>query len=105
MVLIVNPSTTQSFLAFPFPRIVLLPMPSYSRENEASTPPYRICLGENIQLAIASIIGVPLDLGADRRGVDMTDTRFERAKFDDFLIEVRPYIEILGDLYRKSRRP
>lgn len=34
-----------------------------------------------------------------------TDTRFERAKFDDFLIEVRPYIEILGDLYRKSRRP
>ena len=34
-----------------------------------------------------------------------TETRFERAKFDDFLIEVRPYIEILGDLYRKTRKP
>ena len=30
---------------------------------------------------------------------------FEKARFDDFLIEVRPYIEILGDLYRKTRRP
>ncbi len=34
-----------------------------------------------------------------------SETRFERAKFDDFLIEVRPYIEILGDLYRKTRKP
>jgi hypothetical protein len=34
-----------------------------------------------------------------------TATRFERARFDDFLVEVRPYIEVLGDLYRKSRRP
>jgi vacuolar-type H+-ATPase subunit I/STV1 len=34
-----------------------------------------------------------------------TDTRFERARFDDFLIDVKPYIEILGNLYRKSRRP
>ncbi len=33
-----------------------------------------------------------------------TESRFERARFDDFLIEVRPYIEILGDLYRKSRK-
>lgn len=33
-----------------------------------------------------------------------SETRFERAKFDDFLIEVRPYIEILGTLYRKSRK-
>ncbi len=30
---------------------------------------------------------------------------FERAKFDDFLIEVQPYINLLGDLYRKSRKP
>jgi hypothetical protein len=33
-----------------------------------------------------------------------SETRFERAKFDDFLIEVRPYIEILGDLYRETRK-
>lgn len=29
---------------------------------------------------------------------------YEKAKFDDFLIEVKPYIEILGDLYRKIRK-
>ncbi|MDA4111715.1 MAG: hypothetical protein OK439_04200 [Thaumarchaeota archaeon] len=33
-----------------------------------------------------------------------SETKFERAKFDDFLIEVRPYIEILGDLYRKDKK-
>ncbi len=33
-----------------------------------------------------------------------TDTRFERARFDDFLVDVKPYIEILGNLYRKSRK-
>jgi vacuolar-type H+-ATPase subunit I/STV1 len=31
-----------------------------------------------------------------------SDTKFERARFDDFLIDVRPYIEIIGDLYRKN---
>lgn len=34
-----------------------------------------------------------------------TDTRFERAKFDDFLVDVKPFIEILGNLYRRSRKP
>jgi len=29
---------------------------------------------------------------------------FERAKFDDFLVEVKPYINLLGDLYRQTRR-
>jgi hypothetical protein len=33
-----------------------------------------------------------------------TDSRFERARFDDFLVEVRPFIEVLGDLYRKTKR-
>lgn len=33
-----------------------------------------------------------------------SETRFERAKFDDFLIDVRPFIEIIGDLYRKTRK-
>jgi hypothetical protein len=33
------------------------------------------------------------------------EIEFERAKFDDFLIEVKPYINLLGDLYRESRRP
>ncbi len=32
------------------------------------------------------------------------NSQFERARFDDFLIEVKPYIEILGDLYRKTRK-
>ena len=31
-------------------------------------------------------------------------TSFERGKFDDFLVEVKPYINLLGDLYRKSRK-
>jgi len=29
---------------------------------------------------------------------------FERAKFEDFLVEVKPYINLLGDLYRQSRK-
>ena len=33
------------------------------------------------------------------------DTRFERARFDDFLVDVKPYIEVLGNLYRKTRKP
>ena len=28
---------------------------------------------------------------------------FEKAKFDNFLVEVRPYIEMLGELYRRTR--
>jgi hypothetical protein len=32
-------------------------------------------------------------------------TKFEKARFDDFLIDVKPYIDMLGNLYRKSRRP
>jgi disulfide oxidoreductase YuzD len=28
----------------------------------------------------------------------------EKARFDDFLLEVKPYIDLLGDLYRKSRK-
>jgi hypothetical protein len=31
-------------------------------------------------------------------------TAFERGKFTDFLVEVKPYINLLGDLYRKSRK-
>jgi hypothetical protein len=29
---------------------------------------------------------------------------FERGKFDDFLSEVKPYVNLLGDLYRQSRK-
>jgi hypothetical protein len=32
------------------------------------------------------------------------DIEFERAGFEDFLVEVKPYINLLGDLYRESRR-
>lgn len=28
---------------------------------------------------------------------------YEKARFDDFLIEVKPYIELLGDLYRAHK--
>lgn len=33
-----------------------------------------------------------------------SESRFERAKFDDFLLEVRPYIDMLGDLYQETRK-
>ena len=29
---------------------------------------------------------------------------FERGKFDDFLVEVKPYINLLGDLYHQTRK-
>jgi len=32
------------------------------------------------------------------------DATFERGKFDDFLIEVKPFINLLGDLYRQTRK-
>ncbi len=31
-------------------------------------------------------------------------TDFERGKFDDFLVEVKPYINLLGDLYHQTRK-
>lgn len=30
---------------------------------------------------------------------------FERGRFDDFLLEAKPYINLLGDLYRQTRKP
>ena len=35
---------------------------------------------------------------------DRRSSSFERGKFDDFLIEVKPFINPLGDLYRQSRK-
>ncbi len=29
---------------------------------------------------------------------------FERGKFDDFLVEVKPYIDLLGNMYRQTRK-
>ena len=29
---------------------------------------------------------------------------FERGKFSDFLVEVKPYVNLLGDLYRQTRK-
>jgi hypothetical protein len=29
---------------------------------------------------------------------------YERGKFDDFLVEVKPYINLLGELYRQTRK-
>ena len=31
-------------------------------------------------------------------------TTFERGKFDDFLVEVKPFINLLGDLYHQTRK-
>jgi len=31
-------------------------------------------------------------------------SKFERGKFDDFLVEVKPYVNLLGDLYRQTRK-
>lgn len=31
-------------------------------------------------------------------------TKFEKGKFDDFLLEVKPYVNLLGDLYRQTRK-
>jgi hypothetical protein len=31
-------------------------------------------------------------------------TAFERGKFDDFLVEVKPFINLLGDLYHQTRK-
>jgi hypothetical protein len=35
---------------------------------------------------------------------DKHPAAFERGKFDDFLVEVKPYINLLGDLYRQTRK-
>jgi hypothetical protein len=35
---------------------------------------------------------------------DKHTTTFERGKFDDFLVEVKPFINLLGDLYHQTRR-
>ncbi len=45
------------------------------------------------------VLGAKIVVDGDKR----TST-FERAKFDDFLVEVKPYINLLGDLYRQSRK-
>jgi hypothetical protein len=37
------------------------------------------------------------------RGNKHTST-FEKGRFDDFLVEVKPYVNLLGDLYRQTRK-
>jgi hypothetical protein len=32
------------------------------------------------------------------------EATFERGKFDDFLVDVKPYVNLLGDLYRQTRK-
>ena len=45
-----------------------------------------------------SIIGVPMDLGADRRGVDMGPSALRYADLNEHLIELGHEVEDLGDL-------
>ncbi|HUI85935.1 MAG TPA: hypothetical protein VLY21_02120 [Nitrososphaerales archaeon] len=45
------------------------------------------------------VLAAKMDVVGQKR-----NTTFERAKFDDFLVEVKPYINLLGDLYRQSRK-
>ncbi|MDG6985886.1 MAG: hypothetical protein JRM73_03975 [Nitrososphaerota archaeon] len=35
---------------------------------------------------------------------DKPKATFERGKFSDFLVEVKPYVNLLGDLYRQTRK-
>ena len=45
-----------------------------------------------------SILGVPMDLGADRRGVDMGPSALRYADLNEHLVELGHEIEDLGDL-------
>src|SRR5215471_6739009 len=49
-------------------------------------------------MAKVSIIGVPMDLGADRRGVDMGPSALRYADLDERLEELGYEIEDLGDM-------
>jgi hypothetical protein len=48
--------------------------------------------------------GVVLFSRLIKEGEGHQEIEFERAAFDDFLLEVRPYVELLGELYRKSKK-
>lgn len=45
------------------------------------------------------VLAAKLEVSGQKR-----NSSFERAKFDDFLVEVKPYINLLGDLYRQNRK-
>ena len=45
-----------------------------------------------------SIIGVPMDLGADRRGVDMGPSALRYADLNEHLTKLGHEVEDLGDL-------
>jgi hypothetical protein len=45
------------------------------------------------------VLAAKLEVSGQKR-----NSIFERAKFDDFLVEVKPYINLLGDLYRQTRK-
>jgi arginase len=49
-------------------------------------------------MAKISIIGVPMDLGADRRGVDMGPSALRYADLNEHLVELGHDVEDLGDL-------
>jgi arginase len=50
------------------------------------------------QMSRISIIGVPMDLGADRRGVDMGPSALRYADLNEHLVELGHEIQDLGDL-------
>jgi len=45
------------------------------------------------------VLAAKLEVAGQKR-----NSSFERARFDDFLVEVKPYINLLGDLYRQNRK-
>ena len=45
-----------------------------------------------------SIIGVPMDLGADRRGVDMGPSALRYSNLNEHLIELEYDVQDLGDI-------
>lgn len=45
------------------------------------------------------VLGAKIVIDGGKQGVS-----FERGRFDDFLVEVKPYVNLLGDLYRQTRK-
>src|SRR5688572_12326932 len=58
------------------------------------------CIDSNLEgiMSKISILGVPMDLGADRRGVDMGPSALRYADLNEHLLELGHDVEDLGDL-------
>jgi arginase len=60
--------------------------------------PARVVSSYNIYMQKISIVGVPMDLGADRRGVDMGPSALRYANLNEKLVALGYEVQDLGDL-------